>query len=180
MVFTTKELIKNGETEYSIRKKVKEKKLFLMERGVYCTNKYCFRNDDFIAKKYPNAIITGFTAFFLYDLTDFIPDEYDLATKQHSAPIRQKDVKQSYQDPSIFEIGVTTKETNDGVVRIYDLERLLIELVRLRKKYSAELYYEVLDSFRRIKEEIDFYKLHMYLKNFKNGRSILLKIKEII
>ena len=181
MIYTAKELIELGETEYSIKKKVSSGLLFILERGIYSTDSdNGYVNEVYISKKYPNAIITGLSAFYIYDLTDHIPDYFYLATEQHSFPIRRKDVKQSYQDPSFFEIGAATKQIDNSSIRIYDLERLLIETIRLKEKYPRELYYEVVSSFRRIKNKIDFYKLNNYLKSFSNGDSLLQKIKEVI
>lgn len=181
MIYTAKELVEQGETEYSIRKKVSNGSLFIVERGIYSTNnENQYIDEVYISKKYPNAIITGLSAFYIYDLTDHIPDYFYLSTEQHSFPIRRKDVKQSYQDSSFFEIGVTAKRIDRGDIRIYDLERLLIETIRLKEKYPRELYYEVINSFRKIKSKIDFYKLNKYLKSFSNGDSLLQKIKEVI
>lgn len=181
MISTTKELLELGETEYSIKKKLIDGSLFLIERGYYATSQdKNYKNEAFISKKYPFAIITGLSAFFIYGLTDHIPDCFYLATEQHSFPIRRDDIKQSYQDGAFFDVGVTNKQIDDGVVRTYDLERLLIELFRLKEKYPREVFYEVLASFRKIKDQIDFYKLNKYLRCFSNGSSLLLKIKEAI
>lgn len=180
MVYTTKELLNQGETQYSIKVKVEEGTLYLIERGFYSTHSNFFINEIYISKKYPSAIVTGLSAFFIYGLTDHIPQYHYLATAQHSFPIRRKDVKQSYQDPSFFEIGVVKQYLDDGVVRMYDMERMLIELFRLKEKYPRELYYEVLNSFRKIKHQIDFYKVNQYLKHFSYGDSLLEKIKEAI
>lgn len=179
MILSTKELLDRGETEYSIRILLKEGSLFQIERGFYSTDPNDALNDEvYISKKYPFTIITGLSAFFIYGLTDYIPDCFYLATEQHSFPIRRYDVKQSYQDESFFEVGVIYKQLDNGVIRTYDLERLLIELFRLKEKYPREVYYDVLSSFRKRKDQIDFYKVNQYLKSFSNGQSILLKIKE--
>ena len=181
MIYTAKELIEQGETEYSIRKKVSSGFLSIVERGIYSPDKDCFYIDEvYISKKYPNAIITGLSAFYIYDLIDHIPDYFYLATIPHSFPIRRKDVKQSYQDSSFFDVGVVTKQIDSGSIKIYDLERLLIETIRLKEKYPRDLYYEVINSFRKIKSKIDFYKLNKYLKSFSNGDSLLQKIKEVV
>lgn len=180
MIYLTKDLLNKGETEYSIRNRVNDGSLFLIHRGMYSDDPNYFYNETYLSKKYPNAIITGLSAFYIYDLTDQIPDTCFLATEQHSFPIRRFDVSQSYQDSSFFNIGKTTIEYEQGTVIIYDLERLLIELIRLKEKYSPELYYEVVGSFRKIKYRLDFYKINEYAKFFKNGNNILQKIKEII
>ncbi len=181
MIYSTKELLDMGDTEYTIRMKLKNGSLFLVERGYYKTNPgHHFRNEAFISKKYPSAILTGISAFSLYGLTDYIPQAFYLATEQHSFPIRRDDIKQSYQNASFFKVGVIYKKTNEGVIRTYDLERLLIELFRLKEKYPREIYYEVVNSFRKIKNSLDFYKLNQYLRLFSNGSTLLLKIKEVI
>lgn len=181
MIYTTKELIEKGETQYSLRQKLADHSLRLVERGIYYDeNDSPYVDETFICKKYPNVVLTGLSAFFIYGLTDVIPDYFYLATKQHSYPIKRKDIKQSYQDESIFNVGVVTKQLNNGNIKIYDLERLLIELFRLKEKYPRELYYEVLASFRKIKDQIDYYKLNQYLKYFSNGKNLLYKIKEMI
>ena len=116
----------------------------------------------------------------MYDLTDHIPDFYYLATEQHSYPIRRKEVKQSYQDASFFNVGIVEKEVGGVMVRIYDLERLFIELLRLKEKYPSDVYYEGLNSFRNIKDSIDFYKLSQYLRKFPNEDSLIEKTMEVI
>lgn len=181
VVYTTKELLKNGETEYSIRMKLNSGLLTRLERGVYAASQdHVIYDEELLCKKYPKAVITGLSAFYLYDLTDHIPDFYYLATEQHSYPIRRKEVKQSYQDASFFNVGIVEKKVGGVMVRIYDLERLFIELLRLKEKYPSDVYYEVLNSFRNIKDSIDFYKLSQYLRKFPNQDSLIEKTMEVI
>ena len=177
MIFTTKELLSRGDTEYSIRKKVASGELHLVERGVYSDESSLFIDEVFLAKKYPNAVLTFLSAYYLHDLTDSVPDSFFLATEQHSFPIRRKDVRQSYQDPSFFSVGISRMEVEGGSVRIYDLERMLLETIRLRERMPADLYYEVMDSFRRRKGDLDFHRIAEYAKHFKNGDSLLHRIK---
>ncbi len=180
MIYKAQELLTLGESEYSIRNKVSSGKLFLVDRGIYSDKNHNYVNEAFICKKYKKAILTGLSAFYIYGLTDYIPDKFYLATKQHSFPIRKDNVSQIYQDKSFFEVGKKTMEYDGGIINIYDMERLLIELVRLKSKYPAELYYEVLSSFRKNKDKLDFYKINEYSKKFKNNDSLLRKIKEIL
>lgn len=180
MIYTTKELLNKGETEYSIRNKVASGSLYVVTRGVYSDEPDSYIDEFYYATRYPNAIITGISAFYIYELTDNIPDKIHVASEQHSYPIRNTNIVQSYQEASFFEIGKTRIAYNDGYINIYDQERLLIELIRLKEKYPKDLYYEVLNSFRKIKHKIDFYKINKYVKHFKNGDALLQKIKELI
>lgn len=180
MIYTKKELLQKGETDYSIRCKVQTKHLFVIEHGVYSDKPKAFVDEIYICKKYPNAILTGLSAFYIYDLTDHIPDKFYLVTVQHSFPIRRKEVHQSYQESNCFSIGLSQMKYENGLINIYDLERLLIELVRFKERYSPDIYYEVLNSFRKRKDELDFYKVNEYAKQFKNSEILIKKIKEII
>ena len=56
MIYTTKDLILSGETEYSIRKKVSERKIFLIERGIYSSEERPFVDEAYLSKKYKEAI----------------------------------------------------------------------------------------------------------------------------
>ena len=181
MIYSTKELLQMGETQYSIREKVKNRSLYMISRGMYSDNQNeLVETEACIFKRYPNAIFTGIYAFSFYDLTDQVPQKYDVVTPQHSFPIRKDDVNQSYQDISTINIGVSIVETKNGLIRIYDLERMLIELIRLKRRYSPEIYYEVINSYRKIKDKLDYIKLNKYAKGFKNGDRLLFKIKELI
>lgn len=178
MIYSFRDLKKKGETQYSVRRKVESGKLIRLQRGYYSDDPNEFGSEANYCKKYPNAILTGYTAFYLYDLTDGIPDRCYLATPRNAVPINDPSVKQTYQNLDIINVGVTVMETDSGLVRIYDLERTLIELIRLRSKCPSDLYYEVLSSFRARKDELDFTKVYDYLASFKNGKALFQKIKE--
>ena len=178
MIYTTKELIASGEDERSIRIKIKHKELFKLERGLYSTEEQVFKDELFYAKKYPNAVLTLSSAFYLHDLTDEVPDFYYLATPDNALPIHDPKVKQSYQDRTIIPIGVMRMGLRGGVIRVYDQERTLIELYRLRTKMAPELFYEVLSSYRERKEELDLAKTAEYCSHFRNGNHLLAKVKE--
>ena len=65
-----------------------------------------------------------------------------------------------------------------GPFRVYDLERTLIELFRLRTKYPSDLYYEVLASLRSHKDDIDWAKVYDYVSAFRKEKRLFQKIKE--
>lgn len=180
MVYTANELLKMGETEYSIRQKIAHGFLFKISNGFYTDKMEYVIDEEYISKRYPLAIFTGFSAFYMRDLTDGIPPFFYLATPQKTFPIRRNDVKQSYQSSTIVEIGVTTIKWDGADIRTYDLERLLIELIRLKTKYPSDLYFEVLNRFREKKDELDFSIVQEYLSHFNGGTNILLRIKEVI
>ena len=178
MIYTFKELLRKGETQYSVRQKLRNGSLFQFGRGLYSDKPNGRGSEAHYCKMYPNGILTGYTAFTWYDLTDGVPEKISLATPRNALPIRDVIVEQSYQALDTIAIGATTVETEDGPVRIYDLERTAIELFRRRSKFPSDLYYEVLSSLRERKGELDFVKIYDYLSAFKNGSGLFQKIKE--
>ena len=180
MFYATKDLLDKGENEYSIREALKDGRLHLVERGFYSTEPDPILDEAFFCLKYKGAIITGLSAYDYYDLTDLIPEKIYLACPQHTFPYRREEIVQSYMSPAYFDVGAVYVDTPTGKIRIYSLERMLIETIRLKERMPAELFYEVIASFRIRKEELDFYSLISYAKAFKNGKTILKRIKEII
>ena len=93
MLYTHKELLKTYKSNYQIGKAVREQKVFKIERGIY-SDKKNIHYLEIIVKKYPEAIITGASAYYYHNLTDVIPDKIYLATKREATRIRDKRIKQ--------------------------------------------------------------------------------------
>lgn len=176
MIYTKKELLQKGETDYSIRCKVQTKHLFVIEHGVYSDKPKAFVDEIYICKKYPNAILTGLSAFYIYDLTDHIPDKFYLVTVQHSFPIRRKEVHQSYQESNCFSIGLSQmKYANNEMLEkriaegmsLGDARNVVAEEILLKKIASSELaehvalkggivMYNLTKNERRVTKDLDF------------------------
>ena len=180
MLFSYRELISRGETQYSIRKKVEAGVLFLAGRGLYSDQNHPILDEGYVSVKYPKAVLTGYSAFYLHDLTDGVPEFYYLATPYNVPAIKDSAIKQTYQDPAALEVGAVYLDTGSGKARVHDPERMLIELFRLRAKWPKDLYFEVLSAYRRRKNELDYGKLERYLGCFKNGRNLFARIREAL
>ena len=105
---------------------------------------------EIIMKKYPNAILTLNSAFYYYGLTDTIPDHYYVATPKSNRKIEDVRVKQIYENSNAFEMGKTTIEYDGVDITIYNEERLLIELIRNKRKFSFDLYKEIISNYRKL------------------------------
>ena len=168
MVYYYKELLESGLNRYQIEKKVSNGELYKIEKGIYSDEKFPSEL-SVIIKKYPKAILTLNSAFFYYELTDKIPDYYYLATDKKSRNIKNNSVKQIFTKKELLDIGLTKMTIEDAEVNIYDKERMLIELIRYKSKLPYELYKEVLNNYRKIKEKLNFIKLYKYAQNFNNS-----------
>lgn len=168
MVYFYKELLEKGLSRYQIEKKVANKELYKIEKGIYSDEEFPSEL-EIITKKYSKAILTLNSAFFYYELTDKIPDHYYLATDKKSRNIENKLIKQIFTKKELLNIGLTKTKIENTEVNIYDKERMLIELVRYKTKIPYELYKEVLNNYRKIKDKLNFIKLYKYAQNFNNS-----------
>ncbi len=179
MLFYYKELLEKNFNRYEIEKKIKNKELFKVSKGIYSDEEYP-SDLAIITKKYPKSILTLNSAFFYYDLTDKIPEYHYIATERKSHIINENSVKQIFTTKNFLDIGVTKMKIEDTEVNIYDKERILIELIRYKTKLPYELYKEVLNNYRKIKEEINFIKVYKYAKLFNNSYIIKTIETEVI
>lgn len=128
--------------------------------------------------RHPNAVVTLHSAYFYYDLTDSVPEVLHLATDRDATKIYDEGVVQHFLPKGTNEIGVVSyKYVNADISRIFDKERLLIETARNKTKLPYDLYKEVIEAFRRIKDTLYPAKLTDYLETFPKKVSILRTIE---
>ena len=76
------------------------------------------------------AVFTGESAFYYHGLTDVILDFYRLATVRTDGRIKDERVKQTFLKEDIFDMGQIKMPYHNTEICIYNLERMLIELIR--------------------------------------------------
>jgi hypothetical protein len=148
-------------SDYFVHQKISAGELFRIDKGIYSETEYV-PELALVCYKYPNAVVTLNTAFYLYDLTDEIPDEHYLATKREAAPISDKRVKQIFMPKDLLAIGKTTFEEKGFPIPVFDRERMLIELIRYKSKLSFNYYKEIIGNYRRILPQLDPEKIRDY------------------
>ena len=154
MLLSYQECIEKYGSDYKIKKNINEGELFVAEKGIYSDTKYV-PELEIISKKYPNGIITLNSAFYYYGLTDTIPDYYHVATPKYARKISDTRVKQFYENSEAFDMGKTSLEYDGVNISIYNKERLLVELIRNKRKFSFDLYKELIINYRKLIGELD-------------------------
>ena len=130
-----------------------------------------------VCYKYPNAIVTLNTAFYLYGLTDEIPDEHFLATKREAAPISDKRVRQIFMPKALLAIGKTTIEEKGYPIPVFDKERMLVELIRYKSKLPFGYYKEIIGNYRRILPQLNPEKIRDYAEVMPKSDMIVRTLK---
>ena len=176
MLYYHKELKVIYKSDYQIQKAIKEDSLFKIEEGLYSDKK----NADFIEiinKKYPNYVLCGDSAYYYHDLTDFIPVYFELATKKNEK-IRSKHIKQIRLTDDLFELGIIDIDINGIKAKIYDKERMLIELVRRKKQMGYDMYKEIIKNYRSQIDYLDIEKIEKYLTHFYHSDRLFQMIQD--
>ena len=176
MLLSYKQCLEKYGSDYMIKKELRNGNLFLEEKGLYSTEKNASEL-DVVMKKYPRAVFNDRSAFYYHSLSDVIPEYYYLVTRRDDTRISDDKVKQSYSKNEIFELGIEVIERNGHMIRIYNMERMLVELMRFRSRYSLDYYKEIIQNYRRVSEEMDFGLVEEYAYMFSNGDNLMSHIQ---
>ena len=177
MLLSFNEAVKEYGSQYQLAQALARQKVYKIEEGVYSTNKY---EPELVTvmKKYPKAVLTGEYAFYFHGLTDIVPEKYDLATPSKSAKLKDARIRQIYVRNDIFPLGVEEKEVAGSTIRVYDKERMLIELLRNKNSMPYDLYKEILLHYRRIIAELQLWRIQEYAAVFPKSKMITKALDE--
>ena len=167
MILTYRQCLEKYGTDYRIKKAIEAGILFQKEKGLYSDEL------ELMTAKYPRAIFAGSSAYYYYGLTDIIPDYYCLTTKREDSRIKDKRVKQSFVNDDLYDIGKCLIEYQSVKIPIYSRERLLVDLIRFRGRIPFDYYKDVIGSYRRIINDMDFFSMEDYAEKVKGGKKIM-------
>lgn len=181
MIITKKELINKYGSVRKANKAINDNKYSRVARGLYVNDSAFLSELEQIFRRFNNATLGYRSAFEYYDLSDYIPTKYEIVTNLKSHKINNPKVKQFYMSDFIINIGRKKVKTKYGHIYIYDKERMLIELIRLKNKFPHDYYQEVIKNYRKLIEngEIDFNVVEKYCSSFVKEKNLLSKIYEV-
>lgn len=106
-------------------------------------------------------------------LEKYVPDFYYVATPKNTRKISDERVKQFYENSEAFDMGKTKMNYDGADIVIYDKERLLVELIRNKRKFSFDFYKEIIASYRRIVHELDMTLVAEYVYELPKTNTII-------
>ena len=145
---------------------VKRKNLSKKAPGYYVGDDYTADDYFILQRRYPKYVFSGMSALYLLGLTDKIPTDIEVAAPQSYHPSRNKMdsiLIRRISNSAIYELGIMETETMFGnVVRVYDEERTICDLIKYRDKYDAETFIKAIKLY--IRKKNDQTKLFEYAK----------------
>ncbi len=176
MIKTRLECLQEYGSDYFINQLVESRKLFRVDKGLYSEEEHV-PELALLSVRYPKAVITMDTAFYLYGLTDEVPDLCTMATKREAAPITDTRVKQIFMPGDILEQGKTVMDYQGYDLVIFDKERLLVELVRYKSKIPYYYYKEIVGNYRRILPQLNSEKIRDYAERVPKSDMVIRTLR---
>lgn len=158
MLYNYKEALQLYNTDYNIKKAIKNKEFYKIEAGIYSDKNNNYNIYELLLKKYPNAFLVKDSALHFIGFISEEPSVIHLGTCRNALRIKDKRVNQhfysgfnkkgySYKLLNSNHVKSFTTE-NENEIRLFDLNALLFDLIRERNKYSREALCELLNKFK--------------------------------
>lgn len=177
MLYTHTEIKNKYESTYQIRKALKNKEIYKIEKGIY-SDVPSVHYLAVIMKKYPYGVFTSYSAYYYHNLTDVIPNKIYLSTNRNGTTIISDKIQQVRMKDELYDLGKTEINYEGIKINIYDKERMLIDLARNKNQIGYDLYKEIISNYRKLANSLDTQKIEEYLQYFVNGDKIFEIIQD--
>ena len=163
---TTKDVNNNNIPRFYLTKLIKENKIERVSRGVYCKKNVLVDEFIILQSKSKNAIYSNTTALYLYGLSNRVPIKYDITINNgyNGSLQKENNVNLFYTKKELLELGITDFKLETGnIIRIYDLDKTICDIIKNKKKIDAEIYNKAIREYFYSKKK-NTLKLYEYAK----------------
>lgn len=176
-MITTKEANQQGFPRIALSRLVNENLIEKVKSGLYVVKDSW--GDEYFSLIYRNdAIYSHLTALYFNDLCERVPLEYDITVKRnyYGDLTNNNRVKLYYVNEDIFNLGLVEIKSPQGkIIRCYDVERCLCDLIKCKDKIYLEYLKYAFNEYYKIQKN-DTKKLYEYAKKL----NIYDKVKEFM
>lgn len=124
--------------------------------------------------QFPKAIFSHDVALYLHDLAEMEPMPLTVTVphKYRSVALIEKGVEICYTKPDWYELGVCTVKSPAGfLIRAYDPERTICDIVRRRKHMDVSAFNYAIRQYMRSNQK-DLLRLLQYAKKLNMERQL--------
>lgn len=146
----------NNISKVVLSKYVREKGLERVARGVYITDDVWPDELFIIQVRNKAAIFSGETALFLHGLTDREYSEICISvpTGYNASHLKTRNLHVKYESKNRYALGVCTVPSMSGnMVKTYDRERCICDLISDRKKIEVQIFQSALKEYMTSKDK---------------------------
>ncbi len=172
---------KNNISRTYLSQYVREHGMEKIARGIYITDDV-WPDELFIMQvRNPTVIFCGETALFLHGLIDREYKEICITvpTGYNAAHLKAENVQVKYVPKPIYDMGICNVPSHSGnMVKVYDKERCICELIRDRKKTEVQNFQTAIKDYMS-NEEKQLARLAKYAEKL-NIRDEVMKYVEVL
>ncbi len=158
---------------------VRDQFLRKVRNGYYALYERKIDEIEWIAAMFPDGVLTMESACYYYGYLDAKPFQWSIAVDKNTSKSRFKidfpSIMPYYTEPEVLQLGVTSIPFGDGIMKIYEKERLLCDLFKYEERVDRETLKSAMRGFLA-EEHIDAAKLMEYARL----RKVIHKVHERI
>jgi predicted transcriptional regulator of viral defense system len=172
-ILTAGDLTEAGLSFKQIRQLSESGDLEKIGRGIYRFPQNPYDERLEIARRIPNGVFCLYSASFLHGLSDFVPSEQHLAVPKKSRYVLPDypPVKLYFWEETAFQTGVTFFDLGGSSIKIYDPEKTVCDMCRLRGKTGLDVFKEVVKNYLQ-RSDRDLAKLHSYARHLRVEKTL--------
>lgn len=142
-------------------------------RGMYRISDQPYDERAEIARRIPNGVFCLFSACHFHDLTDFISSEQHLAVPKRARFVlpAYPPVKLYYWETGAYQIGMVEYDLDGVKIKIYDPEKTVCDICRLRNKVGLDILKEVIKKYLE-RPDRNLAQLHQYARQLRVEKTL--------
>lgn len=149
---STKQINSFGINRMAIQKFVECGKLEKVSRGLYSLPNEIVDEYALIQAQCSKIIFSYGSALFLWGMSDITPHKIDVTILQGTNVTKLKNRHSElichYVNSNLFELGITqTKSPQGGIVKLYDKERCICDLIKNKNKIDMQLFTQAIKEY---------------------------------
>ena len=180
---TRKDIDRNRIPSIYLSRYVKKHNLIQVVRGFYAREDWIVDPYLVFQYTYPQFIYSFNSAIYLHGLGDILPNYLEVTGPFNYRPMsKNRDDVMTHTDTvdESYNLGITDIKTSLGnVVRVYDKEKTICDLIKHKDKTEFEVYVKALTRYARSKDK-DINKLMRYAQIMKIENKVRDQMEVII
>lgn len=168
-------LIKTGMVEkagigrHVLKRYLDAGRLVRIRKGIYVLNDGLADEYALLQIQCGKAIFSYGTALYLWGMSDRVPHNIDITIPQGTNLTRLRkdntDLRCHYVQPDLYKLGISqVRSPQGGMVRLYDKERCICDLIRHKDQIEMQLYRQAIQEY--FKNQPNHRKILKYGKQF--------------
>lgn len=145
-----------GVSKPSVSKYIKEHKMEKVAHGIYILDDVWPDELFVLQERNKNIIYSGETALYLHGLIDreYSHICFTVPVGYNATHIKNRNKEVHYVNSDILEMGSCKLPSSSGnLVRLYNKERCICDLIKDRKKYEVQLYQTAIKEYMSSKDK---------------------------